>query len=97
MLHPTGVAAWFGILITLLNLLPFAQLDGGHVAYALFGSGTAMPPGRCSSCSSFSASLAGLVVVGGDRHHHGRGPPRASGMRTGPSTAGDGRSAGSLS
>ena len=36
-LHPTGVAAWFGILITLLNLLPFAQLDGGHIAYALFG------------------------------------------------------------
>ena len=36
-LHPTGVAAWFGILVTLLNLLPFSQLDGGHVAYALFG------------------------------------------------------------
>jgi membrane-associated protease RseP (regulator of RpoE activity) len=36
-LHPTGVAAWFGILITLLNMLPFAQLDGGHVSYALFG------------------------------------------------------------
>ncbi len=37
LLHPTGVAAWFGILITLLNLLPLAQLDGGHIAYALFG------------------------------------------------------------
>ena len=37
MLHPAGVAAWFGLLVTLLNLLPFAQLDGGHVAYALFG------------------------------------------------------------
>ncbi len=36
-LHPTGVAAWFGILVTLLNLLPFAQLDGGHITYALFG------------------------------------------------------------
>ena len=36
-LHPTGVAAWFGVLITLLNMLPFSQLDGGHVAYALFG------------------------------------------------------------
>jgi membrane-associated protease RseP (regulator of RpoE activity) len=36
-LHPTGVAAWFGILVTLLNLLPFAQLDGGHIGYALFG------------------------------------------------------------
>lgn len=37
-LHPTGVAAWFGVLVTLLNLLPFAQLDGGHIGYALFGS-----------------------------------------------------------
>ena len=36
-LHPTGVAAWFGILVTLLNLLPFAQLDGGHIGYALLG------------------------------------------------------------
>jgi len=36
-LHPTGVAAWFGIIITLLNLLPFAQLDGGHITYAMFG------------------------------------------------------------
>lgn len=37
-LHPTGFAAWFGLLVTALNMLPFAQLDGGHVAYALFGS-----------------------------------------------------------
>jgi len=37
LLNPIGFAAWFGLLITALNMLPFAQLDGGHVAYALFG------------------------------------------------------------
>jgi hypothetical protein len=36
-LHPMGFAAWFGMLATALNLLPFGQLDGGHIAYAVLG------------------------------------------------------------
>jgi membrane-associated protease RseP (regulator of RpoE activity) len=36
-LSPTGFAGWFGLLITALNLLPLAQLDGGHVIYSVLG------------------------------------------------------------
>lgn len=35
--HPMALAAWFGVLLTSLNLLPLGQFDGGHVAYALLG------------------------------------------------------------
>ncbi|MEM4747222.1 MAG: site-2 protease family protein [Archaeoglobaceae archaeon] len=36
-LHPIAFAGWVGFLLTFFNLLPVGQLDGGHVARALFG------------------------------------------------------------
>lgn len=38
-LHPVARAGWTGLLITMINLLPIGQLDGGHVATAYFGNG----------------------------------------------------------
>jgi membrane-associated protease RseP (regulator of RpoE activity) len=35
--HPMFMAAWFGLLVTALNLLPIGQLDGGHVLRAALG------------------------------------------------------------
>jgi membrane-associated protease RseP (regulator of RpoE activity) len=39
-LHPVAFAGWVGMVVTMLNLLPAAMLDGGHVARSVVGEKT---------------------------------------------------------
>ena len=55
LLNPFLAAAWFGLLVTSLNLLPVGQLDGGHATYAVFGARAHRLLGR--------AAFAGMVVL----------------------------------
>jgi membrane-associated protease RseP (regulator of RpoE activity) len=35
--YPFLCVGWFGMLVTSLNMIPVGQLDGGHIAYCMFG------------------------------------------------------------
>ncbi len=60
-LDTVGLAAWFGCLVTMLNLLPVGQLDGGHILYAFTGGASR---GRRLQRSLAFASFLALAVLG---------------------------------
>lgn len=60
-LDTVGLAAWFGCLVTMLNLLPVGQLDGGHILYAFTGGAAR---GRRLQRNLTLASFLALAVLG---------------------------------
>lgn len=58
-INPYYMAAWIGLLVTSLNLMPVGQLDGGHGTFAIFGKRAHGVIGRVAF-----AVLAVLAVLG---------------------------------
>lgn len=54
-------AAWVGLLVTALNLIPSGQLDGGHAIYAIFGERVHYWTGRIAFAVMATLSVIGLV------------------------------------
>ena len=61
--HPTALAAWFGVLLTSLNLLPMGQFDGGHVVFAMFGRRIAWPLATLTAFTCFALGISGILGI----------------------------------
>src|SRR5882724_4163851 len=57
--NPFYMAAWIGLLVTSLNLMPVGQLDGGHGTFSLFGQRAHKLIGRIAF-----VAVAAMAILG---------------------------------
>jgi membrane-associated protease RseP (regulator of RpoE activity) len=62
--NPFYFAAWIGLLVTSLNLLPVGQLDGGHAVYAVLGLRVHRHAGRVAFLSMLALAPLGWLWHG---------------------------------
>jgi membrane-associated protease RseP (regulator of RpoE activity) len=78
-IHPMAFAAWFGLLATALNLFPIAQLDGGHISYAVLGRRSTYVTYGALLCAAaltlvslswlvWTVMIVAMLFVAGPRH-----------------------------
>ena len=60
--NPFLAAAWIGLLVTSLNLIPSGQLDGGHAIYAVFGEKIHQWTGRIAFVAMTTTSILGWIL-----------------------------------
>ena len=59
--NPYYMAAWIGLLVTSLNLMPVGQLDGGHGTFAAFGPRAHKLLGRLAFITMAAIALLGYL------------------------------------
>ena len=62
--NPYYMAAWIGLLVTSLNLMPVGQLDGGHGTFAVFGQRAHKIIGRVAFAIMAVMTVLGFVWYG---------------------------------
>lgn len=62
--NPFYMAAWIGLLVTSLNLMPVGQLDGGHGTFAVFGQRPHKIIGRLAFIAVAVMSVLGFIWHG---------------------------------
>jgi len=60
--NPFLAAAWIGMLVTSLNLIPSGQLDGGHTIYSIFGEKIHLWTGRIAFVVMTLISVLGWIL-----------------------------------